>query len=538
MDGQRRSFDRFDECFEKLTPRKIDTFSHREIPCLYEHPIVPREVEEEGFCPLGADRYCQELLSCGEPRTLQEILTRAYSERIKNVLCEPSTSVVIRSEQQFHLRDLARFAQRRHFYEVVHNGTPGDESRFGVGCTPIHEADRFGEYLGFVDLRQHYRNSALAFGLLVEPRWIREDPNTFVISGVYGPLFGAHSFRSSVYSMQDPETIGAVCAQMCAIMALGMLADRKVEVKGSFTLTYLAWQLGHQPGERDSSGQIGELLVGGLKPEGIRDVLWRCRANAKLIKVDCKHNGADDLATRIIEANIYARFPVILAIDAQEWKKDPAAPQEGHAITIVGVRRNALTNEPVAFIVHDPGSGPFMHIRTARCFDAAKAYRVWSIEEPHYWEPGNAIAMVVAATHSSIRRHVDDCVRWLRKCDFSTGHNFYHGGGGNPETFGAYERREPGTDYRLRLLTRNTIGPFLGGFLRVEDALGRSEIDKCVSSLWGSRFWTVVGFRQGSSGSALVLSVVWVFDAGELYGSAPVAKLWRDQDGTLRAWLR
>ena len=128
---ERPSLDPYDECFEKLTPRKIGAFSHRRTPCLYEPPLLPHESGQEVRCPFKADNYCEELLTRGAPQTLQAVLTKAYSERIKNVLSEPSTSVVIRSEQQFHLRDLDGFAQRRHFYEVVRNGTPGDESRFG-----------------------------------------------------------------------------------------------------------------------------------------------------------------------------------------------------------------------------------------------------------------------------------------------------------------------------------------------------------------------------------------------------------------------
>jgi hypothetical protein len=228
---------------------------------------------------------------------------------------------------------------------------------------------------------------------------------------------------------------------------------------------------------------------------------------------------------------------VILAVDAQEWKQAPAAPQEGHAITIVGVRRNALTNEPVAFIVHDPGSGPFLPIRTRRCLNAAKAYRVRSKQGTDDWEPGNAVDIVIAATHS-VRCHVDDCVRWLRDCDFSEGHNPYGRSGDNPERFGAYERREPGTDYRLRLLNRNTVGRLLDPFFPVEDSFGREKIRTYLSNLKESRFWTVMGFRQAADGSRVALSVVWLFDAGECYQSAPLAKFWRDERGTLVAWSR
>lgn len=535
MDTQRRSLDPYDECFEQVTPRKIDTFSHRRTPCRYEPPIVPPAAGASEVCPFK--EYCEELRTRGARQTLQYVLTKAYSERIKNVLTESSTSVVIRSEQQFHLRDLCRFAQRRHFYEVVRNGTPGDESRFGVGCTEINEEDRFGEYLGFVDLRQHYRKSALAFGLLVEPSWIREDPNTFVIAGVYGPLFGAHSFRSSVYAMQDSKAVGAVCGQMCAIMALGMLADRGVEVKGSFTLTYLAWLLPQLTGEQDTPPPVGKLEVGGLVPEDLREVLRRCGASAARIRIRCTHPWKDDLATRIIEANIYARFPVILAVDGPVWRRKLEASQEGHALVIVGVRRNALTGAPIGFIVHDPGSGPFMYCRTARCFEAAKAYRMLSVNAPGGGKADNSIHMVAAAT-DSIRRHVNDCVAWLIRHDFDPSHNLYGDPGGNPERFMSYAAREPGTDYRIRLLCRDNIDGCLGPFLPDKDPYGRTVIRACLESLPESQFWTVMGFCHRARGLSPALSVVWLFDAREDAPTPPVAKFWFDQGGMLIPWLR
>jgi hypothetical protein len=514
--------DPYDECFEKMTPCKIDTFSHQEMPCRYEEPLIP--TGEEVGCPFDGSGYCRQLLTArnGEP-TLQQILTSAYSERIKNVLAEPSTSVVIRSEQQFHLRDLDRFAQRRHFYEVVNNGTPGDEARFGVGCTPINEKDRFGEYLGFVDLRQHYKESALAFGLLVEPSWIREDPNTFVMGGIYGPLFGGPSFRSTVYSMQDSGTVGAACAQMCAIMALGMLADRGVEVKGSFTLTYSAWRQGREQG---AARNEMELFVEGLLPEELCRVLEGCGAEPALIEIKCHEPGKEDLAARIIEANVYAAFPVILSVSGQAWRKDPYVLDAGHAVIVIGVRRDALTNGLKGFIVHDPGSGPFVPKSLYDCLDAAKKRRELLNKA---LEASNTIALVVAAPRS-VSRHIGSCVHWLQQQDFSKDHDPYRCDGGNPEVFGTYQRREAETDYWIRLLNRNTIVRVLGPLLAGDEIIA---IDACVSRLEDHRFWAIVGFRPAERGLGLVFSVAWLFDANESPESPPVAKIWRDANGSL-----
>ena len=532
----RRSPDPYDQCFEQVTPRRIDTFSYRKTPCRYEPPLVPHD---KGVCPFR-EGYCKAIETGGGALSLHKVLTKAYSWRIKNVLTESSTSVVIRSEQQFHLRDLDRFAQRRHFYEVVQNGTPDSISRFGVGCTEIVEDDRFGEYLGFVDLRQYYQSSPLAFGLLVEPSWIREDPNTFSISGVYGPLFGAHSFRSSVYAMQDSKAVGAVCAQMCAIMALGMLADRGVEVKGSFTLTYLAWHEAHREQGQDPPPAVPaarELQVQGLTPEDLHGVLQRCGASAARFKIRCTHPWKDDLATRMIEANIYARFPVILAVDGPVWRGDLKAPREAHAVMIVGVRRNALTGAPMGFIVHDPGSGPFMYCRAARCFRAARAYRIRPGGSPEEGIADNAIHMVVAAT-DPVRHHVNHCVAWLLRHDFDPGHNPYADPGGNPQRFMPYAAREPGTDYRIRLLCPYNIDGCLGPFLPSVDANGRAVIRRVLEELPDSRFWTVMGFTCLDHGLRPSLAVVWLFDACEDAQGPPRAKFWLDQDGTVRLWRR
>jgi hypothetical protein len=526
---QRRGLDPYDECFEQVTPRKIDTFSYHETPCRYEPPLVPHAA---GPCPCR-NAYCRTPTTLAGMQTLDRVLTQAYSRRIKNVLTESSTSVVIRSEQQFHLRDLCRFAQRRHFYEVVQNGAPDDESRLGVGCTKIDEGDRLGEYLGFVDLREHYYSSPIAFGVLVEPKWIREDPSTFVISGVYGPLFGAHSFRSSVYAMQDRGTIGAVCGQMCAIMALGMLADRGIEVKGSFTLTYLACIEPPPPDGQKPPG-VRELKVRGLTPEELGEVMGKCGANAQCIALQCKYPWADDLATRIIEANIYARFPVILAVDAPTWRDDPSASPGAHAVTIVGVRLNPLTREPIGFIVHDPGSGPFQYSRTGHCFDASKAHQIQSESNPKQWNAGNTIHMVVAAT-DSICRHAFDCVLWLGSQDWDPGQDSSSESGNRPERFMPYAQRCRGTDYRIRLLDRESIYGFLGPLLRDGDSEGPETVRARVERLPESRlwFWTVMGFRQQPDRSRLALSVVWLFDARDSDERRPVAKFWYGQSSRL-----
>ena len=509
--------DRFANCFLNITPPPNHTFSHCEEPCRCEPPLDG--VVTHHMCPFLKSGYCDRV----RRSILNDRLTKAYSEPIKNTMSEPSTCVVVRSEQQFHGMDRQRFSQRRHLYEVVNNGTPGGVSRFGIHCMALQENDRLGEYLGFVDLRQHFEVSPLALGLLVQPGCIREDPNAYVIQGEYGPLFGAHSFRSTVYSMQDKSpTIGAKCAQVCAIMALGMLGDRRAEIKGSFTLTYLAWMLSQGSvseatrlvDEGKSATPLGSFEATGMNPKQLRDVLRECNVGAEWI--DLKYMGpvasghpavSDRLAIRLIESYVYARFPVILSVDAWAWRYGDETPENerrrAHAVTIIGVRRAAGSNEVNRLIVHDPGWKPFGERTLDRTFFAARQY---SSPDPSH--PRNCISMVVA-TETSIRKHPKECIEWLLKDQFEC------------DDFRCYYAGLPGTDYDIRLLNRNSLFHVLAPGL-----VEQEKPDLLRRSFPESRFWTISVYRDGRR------AITWLFDAttrDELY----VAKFVQDADGTL-----
>jgi hypothetical protein len=528
-----QQYDAFETCFAKLTPPKNVIFSNSSKPCRYESPLRPLSTPREA-CPFRS--YCEVIATDADgnrPGRLEEVLAESYLEPIKSILAEPSTSVVIRSEQQFHGEDLFRYAQRRHLIEVVGNGTPGDVSRFGVECTPLEKQDRLGEYLGFVDLRQRFTKSPLAFGLLVEPSWIREDPSTFVIRGDYGPLFGAHSFRSTVYAMQD-KTAGAKCAQMCIIMAVGMLADRGAQMVGSFTLTYLNWKLGRTAAAVASTGgspvkPIGTLKVTGLKLKSIAMLLEKaeCRARETWIRLDS--SAKRRFAERFIEAYVYARFPVIVGVDQRAWAGSSEDDDEGdvehsngtpivaHAVTVVGVRRQPAGDGVKAFIVHDPGSQPFAEAKPDRLFNAASSCP----------EVDGHFVPIVAAADKSISYHLNGCIYWLRKVDEAA-------------TFQPYDDADDGTDYRIRLLNRNTLCPYLKLFCRAnnDEDFVRSLAEFCTK-LKDSRFWVVIGlqsFQESGNGQSTrpLLNHAWIFDARPEQGQVgPVLTLSRNVQGML-----
>lgn len=519
-------FDRFDECFLKITPPKNYTFSHQALPCRFEPPLIQRTKADKLTCPYLKNGYCKRIIDSSD---LQQRLVRAYSERIKSTLAEPSTSVVVRSEQQFHGMDRQRFAQRRHLYEVVKNGTPRDISRFGIDCTELNQNDRLGEYLGFIDLRQHYNTAPLALGFLVEPSHMREDPNTFVITGKYAALFGGPpAFRSTVYSMQDhedeeagrPATIGAKCAQMCAIMTLGMLSDRKAEIKGSYTLTYMAWLLKQAGASKKADNKSGRMATDvlkrrykkaadrvdmranpaplahfhaeGLYPYQLRDVLKVCNASSAWYEIDCEpspHENvchvSDRLVTRLIEAYVYARYPVILAVDSLKWQRKEPFPEEqerlGHAATVVGIRREPEQNEPRSFIVHDPGDMPFRERTVPSCLCAMRAYR-----------RDNTYSLIVAAEWS-IKQHACECVRWLTSDPFES------------IEFSDYYFCISDTNYRIILLNRNSmLRVLLPQVVRQRELC--SELRKWLT-LPLSRYWCICGYLNGQ------LKSVWLFNA-------------------------
>ena len=496
--------DKYANCFLRTTPPLNQAFSYSEKPCRCEPPID--RVITHRTCPFLKSGYCDAITRS----ILNDRLTKAYSEPIKNTLSEPSTCVVVRSEQQFHGMDRQRFSQRRHLYEVVDSGTPGEVSRFGVHCTALNENDRLGRYLGFVDLRQHFEVSPLALGLLVPPRCFREDHNAYVIQGDYSALFGAHSFRSTVYSMQDrTPTIGAKCAQMCAIMTLGMLSDRGARVKGSFTLTYLVWMLSQgsvaaaarSVDEGKSDEALGSFEASGMDPMQLRDVLGECNARAKWI--DLKYTGpprdgdaaiSDRLAIRLIESYVYARFPIILSVDAWAWRYGGETPKSelrrAHAVTIVGVRRAAGSNEVSRLIVHDPGWKPFGERTLHRAFFAARQYGTKPLpKEPDSSRPRDRISMVVA-TDKAIQQHPKECIDWLVEDDFES------------DDFRGCYAGLPGSDYDIRLLDRNTLFHVLAPSLVEEE-----KPDLLLRTFPESRFWTISTYRDGAR------AIAWLFDA-------------------------
>jgi len=273
---------------------------------------------------------------------------------------------------------------RKHFHEVVH----ADKNRLGLGCPEISNEDRFGQYLGFLDLRRHYTQSPIALALLAPPRHLREDPLTFIALGDYAPLFGAPSFPCTPFATHERAISGAVCAQSAAFIQLVALADRGARMFGPYTISMLATEetdervtpvQGDLPIDCVRSRQPANAFersfkIRGLTPGEIARVLRKCEVQGAEVRVKTADNLCDKLVTRLLDAYVRARYPVIVIVDSEEWYRDAASrgiisPEqydsikknpEAHAINVFGIRyREDGDLQKAQVVVHDSANHPY-----------------------------------------------------------------------------------------------------------------------------------------------------------------------------------
>ncbi|MBC8352981.1 MAG: hypothetical protein H8E66_13380 [Planctomycetes bacterium] len=492
---------RFDKIFRKVTPRRNLVFSGYEFPCS----------NQQKWRVAGSNKECDRFDWCNQLRQreisgnarLATPLRGAYSESLKVTYSEMSSSLIVRSEQQFHRLDIHRLAVRKHLFEMLERGNR-EVSSSDTDCCSLVDGDELGQYVGFVDLRKHFSVSPLAMGLLVEPGYMREDPNAFVITGDYAPLFGAHSFRSTVYSMQDRSDIaGAKCAQACIIMALGMLSDRRAQLKGSFTLTYLAARATKSATDPHQSGvPLRTFKVDGLNAREMAAVLRECNSSPSIHHLDLGTRHSKRLQVRMIEAYVNARFPVLLIVDPRHWYADERITGDSaHAVTIVGYRRSSTTGEIEDFIVHDPGSEPFMLRSVDHCFSASEAFH-------HLADFGLAIAVA----ENSIRVHLSQCIRWFRPI---AGTRLDANRESDRNSFNLYCLGDKDRRLQIRLTARGSLARL---FNTQDCEAFRHWFDAKVPI--HSQFWFVGGYAGDQ------LQVGWVFPVSANTEAEAVAPSW------------
>jgi len=391
---------RFDQRFEMILPPLTETSAHDWTrPCRRERSMLTGTLPN---CPRPFEDNCQTI--AGLPLFMR--LEAVYGQWIRATHVETSSCIVVRSEHLFSQVDRHRFSIRKHFYELK----PGLDAKpartppcFGpaaLGCYDLargDQTDEFRMYLGFMDLRPEPWRSAIAFALLVPPKHLRQCPQTSIMCGCFGPLFGATGFPCTVFSAQDPRIGGSVCCHAAMIMALSMLGDRRSRLHGSYSLTYLGPKkaiefLGQEPRlakeqqeeqqeeqrlVENAQGGITEFyeITGGLHTKGISAVLGEPACNVSPFNFSIRFGELSErVAVRLIECFVLARFPVVLAVDCDYWWwPDEKWTKEGHSVVVVGVRHDPRGDfRKTVFVVHDPGHQPYVERLASDCLEASR----------------------------------------------------------------------------------------------------------------------------------------------------------------------
>ena len=372
-------------------------------------------------------------------------------------------------ERSIGLEDDDKFLSRDQLKDAVDNwlGEHGlkseelDELRllirwFASGSLYCHAIERgdsqkFGEYIGFVDLRENNAPSSLAIAVLKPPRHLRFRSDVILLTGEYSRLFGGEAFEGSVFSMQEGSKGGVICADACLVMALGMLSDRVPTLEGGFDLAYLAAvcnrdRLFEQPKSCESSclgandNLDGSFRIGGLTGVQMANLGDRLSKELAFSRGDqtppddraigasllhrkgvAEYSSAvsieqhDRMLLRIIEANLLAKFPMILNVDSDRWTEvrtgtPPKPPRDiGHAVVIVGLSGNLDNHKSANLIVHDPGVGPFVEIPFDAAVSAARALKLKQTKQA-----GNIVSMVTFFPRSSVPAEFALCILQYR----------------------------------------------------------------------------------------------------------------------------
>lgn len=484
--------DSYDNCIENPCSPHDHTFSFRHRPCRYEQPACTSLQTKLSHCP-----FKDLCLLAEEP--LRRLQKGVYGNRIKVTLSEPSGNIIVRSESHFHRDETQRLAVRKHFYEVSRlENESASQDRLGMNCSEIRSKDRFGRYLGFVDIRpipsgfpqKATSYSPLSLGLLVPPAKLRDDPLCYVLQGEYAALFGAHGFSSTVYTTHDPATSGARCAQACVFMILSMLSDRGAVLTGTYTLTYLAKpnrDLSEFPNCKTNtdciaySKGVDAFVVDGFTVPECTQVLNRQGVRGYSVKYP-NSPYAKQIATKVIAANLYARFPVMLFVDSQEWWANSGIRREGHAVVLVGVRQLPKDRGVRTFIAHDPGYRPFYEKSPENAFHAA--LKATKHDRIH----------VTFAADKRIHVHAQQCIDDITST--------YYDDFVDEVFFTAGSKSE----WDIRFCSyENLIGAGMSK-LRVDER-GRAKVLNALKHSENSRFWCIFARNKKRDWK------VWIYDA-------------------------
>lgn len=575
------------ERFSFAVPPTNKIYSHRRRPCRLEQRSQPAQSgwdAEANDCPFTT--MCEQ-----SAHALQKLESRVFG-RIKVTLAEPSSTIAMRPEHQYHRHESKRHTLRKHFHELMllgdrqntehpwaplsvsetelkeleseltkyfsrhaqtirgllselrrlkathrtarsflgamdrwldNNGVGLDNKKeltriitdctlSAMGCRPFRHDEKLGEYLGFVDTRPNYESAPLAMGLLAVPSKYRHDADVHILTGQYGRFFGGEAFPCTVYSMHDGATSGAHCAQACLIMALGMLADRKARIRGTYELTYLASpnKLALDPKRRcECEAQLDEgeqpnntFEVRGLTVGQMSQLANDSKASAAVLK-NRHTRETTRLIGKIVKAYVARRFPLIMQVATSKWWSWMPNAKTCHAVTIVGYRE---TSEGMNLIVHDPGYIPYHEVSLPDCLEAARTKHYPKNENEEDSARAEKIAQsddvyLVALADYSVKVHAHECVSALDRAS---------------DDFERYARGERGYDYHVLLLDRDAITESLCIESGLKSRL-RDVQREITEKLPCGRYWAIIGTHAKKP------QMAWLFAAGRanLAGGRP-----------------
>jgi hypothetical protein len=464
---------------------------------------------------------------CGRTAKAFAKLQLAYGQGIRVTMGEPSSSIIVRSEHQYTQDVSHRFAIRQHIHELRRASGEAPQNGPAIPCEMIEPGHDFGEYLGFIDIRPKADIAPIAMGVLVPPRWLREDPFAFIITGLYGYLFGGCGFPASIYNMHEENLSGARCAQACIIMVLAALSDRGAKIAGSFEISVMAGEDRHfnpqafgSQAARDKNcirrlvppGPTAFFIIEALQVAQVRQLLCDRDLGVSPFSITFDPDVTARTATRVLEAFILARFPVIVAVHTSIWWGPKYS--EGHGVVIVGIRRCSHDKDALTFVAHDPAYKPFGERSAEVTFAAALRYK-----------RENKI-QCVAVADAGITVSLLSCIRILRQNDpffrslqgtvtigQSADRHLRQAEGG--------EREEdtPGRDFRIRLCSHNEVLYKLwdNSYTLVSC---RKLQEQLSARLPDGRYWCIGGYEAGK------LKRVWMFDANPV----PSSPSWRELD--------
>ena len=480
-------------------PPLTSTFSFADTPETIEISIDP--VAPAGLNLLWCDTAAANGLQC---------LEWSYGSHIRPTRVEISSSLITRSENAFNT-DESRLSLRKHFYQTHRRAVSGTAADRALRFQRFDPSLTFGRYLGFLDLRKVGSEVPLALGILAIPDEFATDPAVRMIATTCGPLFGGPAFAASVYSMHDPNTGGAVCAQACLIMILGILADRGAVMVGSHCLTYLGWRgrldlVSRQPDAECVAAQsgpvrpFGSFAIEGLSAKMCADILSDLSFRVSARHVERKNDVLSDrLTTAELTAYLSAGFPVMFAVSANAWNErkdgldsDTSLPDEGHAVLAVGYRQQGPWSDQVSFVVHDPGARPFVQTSRNHLFDASRKL-------------DSGVLTYLPVGDSALALHLDSCSDYLRDPP-------------SDSTLAAYNLVEIFSDcltkgclVRVGLIAPTACRSFFKG--PGESSVLLNVLLPALAKLRGERYWCYAAYDPNTGNLTSLLKYVWLFDA-------------------------